>query len=258
MNKEISAEMLLGYMYPEMQNKWSVKCMGTFYRNYSSDALSVNPAAGEVELSRDGFLGLLPQGMISDNEELRTAKDPVAAHNEMSWRNRLLLEALSPIDTFAFRYRMAIEKEVSEILHDKIKILLKEYFGQDLDAEKDPFVRKIMAWLPHITRYRGDLPFVKMLLEAITGYKVEMDLSHRFSESESPRAWLPEARYSIIIPGLTAEEFKSRIEELDPLREFIREWIIPYDVAFELDIRSHPSGEKAGFNDILNYNSDIQ
>ena len=41
MNKEISAEMLLGHLYPELELLWTVRHRGTFYRNYSPDVMDI-------------------------------------------------------------------------------------------------------------------------------------------------------------------------------------------------------------------------
>ena len=42
MNKEISAEMLLGHLYPELELLWTVRHRGTFYRNYSHDVMDID------------------------------------------------------------------------------------------------------------------------------------------------------------------------------------------------------------------------
>lgn len=257
-NSEISAEMLLWYLYPDMPDKWKVKNLGTFYRNYNQDVISMKPDKGELILSRDGFLRYLPQGVVSSREELRSARDFAAAYEKMNYRRHLLQEAFGPLDTFEFRHRLAIEREVSDLLHDKIKLLLKEYYNVDVDTVKDPLVRKALHWLPHVSHLRGRLPFVKLLLSSLLECEVVMDASHRFSESESNRAWLPEVRYYAIIPGLTAEEYRDRLESLEPLKEFICNWFIPFDIHFELEIRPHRSEKYSPFDVVLDYNSDIQ
>ena len=56
MLNEISAEMLLEQLYPELTEEWLVRCKGVFYRNYSSDAMQVDAEERQVELARDGFV----------------------------------------------------------------------------------------------------------------------------------------------------------------------------------------------------------
>ena len=55
MLNEISAEMLLEQLYPELTEEWLVRCKGVFYRNYSGDAMRVDAEERQVELARDGF-----------------------------------------------------------------------------------------------------------------------------------------------------------------------------------------------------------
>ena len=258
MNKEISAEMLLEYLYPEKESRWNVTCLGTFYRNYNADSVHLDAGAGTVELARDGFLKYLPDGMVSDVSDLKDARDKAAAYDKLNYRLRLLSDAFSPIDNFNFRERLHLERQVSSILRDKVRLILNDYFGLNPDEEEDSLVRQTMLWLPFVSSYRGDLHFVKMLLRKLLDCEVEMDLSHRFSESESTRAWMPEARYTAVIPGLTVEEFGAKRKSLVPLEHFIREWFIPFDVNFVFDIRPHGSSEMGEFKEILDYNCELQ
>ena len=68
---EMKAEVLLNHLYPELAERWIVKNKGTFYRNYSEDVMRIDEEQGMVALSRDGFLRLLPQGLITTDDELK-------------------------------------------------------------------------------------------------------------------------------------------------------------------------------------------
>ena len=57
---EIRAEVLLNHLYPEMEERWKVHHEGAFFRNYNGDSMSIDETTGEVRLSRDGFMRLLP------------------------------------------------------------------------------------------------------------------------------------------------------------------------------------------------------
>ena len=63
--------MLLNYLYPEMECQWIAIDKGTFYRNYNQDALSIDEKEKKVVLARDGFLRLLPDGLLTKNDDLR-------------------------------------------------------------------------------------------------------------------------------------------------------------------------------------------
>ena len=89
---EIRAEVLLNYLYPELEDRWRAHYDGAFYRNYNRDALYVNTDTAEVSLARDGFLRLLPQGLLSNTDELRKGNNQ-GSTEELEWRIHMLSEA---------------------------------------------------------------------------------------------------------------------------------------------------------------------
>ena len=92
---QIRAEVLLNYLYPEMSRKWMVHGKGTFYRNYNQDILALYEKEDKVILTRDGFLRLLPEGLLTRDDDLR-GEDFSEKYEELEWRRELLNEAFSP------------------------------------------------------------------------------------------------------------------------------------------------------------------
>ena len=121
---DIGAEMLLNYLYPELEERWTARLEGTFYRNYSPDILSLDPETAEVSLSRDGMLKLLPQGLLSQEGDLRKGGKK-SSHKDLEYRLKVLSEAFLPFDSFSFRRRMRAERSVSELVGGKLEYLLK-------------------------------------------------------------------------------------------------------------------------------------
>lgn len=252
---EISAEMLLNLLYPELEDKWIAHHDGTFYRNYSRDVLSLSPEDAQVSLSRDSILGLLPRNLLSPEGELKGG-DMEEKHDEITYRLKLLSEAFLPFDTFTFRRRLKVEHNIAELVNDQLTYFLKTYYGYDLSAEQNPYVRAFAVLLPGIRRWRGDFDLVRSLLAAV--FHCEVDLQEgRYSEAESARAWLPVVRYELLIPDLDPGEFRAMQAEISPLRDFLAEWFIPLDVRLELLVKHHKAG--AGINGglTLNYNTEI-
>ena len=68
---EASAEMLLNYLYPEVERKWIAHGEGSFYRNYTNDLLDFDDETMDAWLARDTFLRLLPQGVINNDNDLK-------------------------------------------------------------------------------------------------------------------------------------------------------------------------------------------
>lgn len=248
--------MLLNYYYPELMKQWTVRNKGTFYRNYNADLMAVDTDACEVELARDGFMQFLPDGFMADANDLRGGG--MAKNYESLKHRRLLLgEAFAPFDTIALRARLKAERKVSELLDSKLTYILKQYFCIDIEAEQNPYVREVAWLLPWACRRRGDVHFIADLLSSIFDAEVEMDLSHRHSDTDSTLAWLPEVRFNILLFDLSREEYIHQRELLQPLIAFIEEWLLPFDLKARIEIKQHGLNSNTDANLILNYNTEL-
>lgn len=250
---EAGAEMLLGYLYPELGGDWKVWAKGTFYRNYNPDIMRLDPGMGEVELSRDSFLKVLPESFLSTAEEGRTKAGMEAAQR----RRRILEDAFAPLDTHSFNERLSLERQVSGLLEIKLQYILQTYFGFDLAAEQNPYVSQVAGMLPYVSHLRGDVSLVAHLLEVVLGCKVETDLSHRYSQTDSTKAWLPQVRFDIIMPDLSAQEYRSQMELLTPFALFLREWFLPFDMQSRFALRQHRDTLLKDAVPVLDYNIEL-
>ena len=111
---QISAEMLLNYLYPELGEKWVAQYAGTFYRNYNNDHLSVYEETAEVVLARDGFLKLLPEALLSDENDLKGGNFS-EKYEKLEQKKKIFQEAFMPFNTFSFRQKIRMEKKLSEL-----------------------------------------------------------------------------------------------------------------------------------------------
>lgn len=238
---EISAELLLGYLYPELTGKWMSRHVGTFYRNYNSDVMAVYPDEPTVILSRDGFLKLLPQGMLDGDDKLQM---------------QVLRDAFLPIDAFWFNTKLQIELQVSQLLRDKLTYVLREFFHYDLEAEPSPLVRKAAVILPYVRSRRGDFAFVSELLATLMHCEVQMRVG-RYSDTDTTVCRLPMLTYELIIPELTQSGYERRSAELEPLSRFIREWLIPAEVKCMISIRWHDAPTDTPTGHLLDYNTRV-
>ena len=252
---EISAEMLLGYLYPELENRWIARFKGTFYRNYNNDTLSIDAQKAEVSLARDGFLKLLPQGLLTAEDELK-GKDPLEHSEALQKRMEVLREATIPIDTFFFTRRLKIERQIAELLQEKNDFIIEKYFGIKITEDMDPYVKKAVYLLPGIKNYRGDMNFIRAVMESVLGCPVEMKRG-RYSGTDNTVSWLPMVRYNVIVPGLDAEGYKQKVLEIKPFCNFLLEWFIPVDLMciFRVKEKSGRCGTANGI--VLDYNVDI-
>lgn len=253
---QIRAEVLLSHLYPEMEERWKVHHEGAFFRNYNGDTMSIDEATGEVRLSRDGFMRLLPQGVLTDDEELK-GEDAAERVKKLEHRLRVLHEAFLPFDTYAFQKKLAIERQVSRLLDDKLSYVLSQYFGFDLPGEKNHLVRQAAVLLPFVCRYKGDLGFISNILAALMRCEVKMHLA-RYSHTDTSKSWLPFVKYELLIPGLTAPEYRKRSEDLQPLADFLREWMLPCEVHCEICIKEHGAGKSLDERFTLDYNTELR
>ncbi len=253
---EISAEMLLTYLYPELEKKWVAYHDGTFYRNYSRDAMLVDEEQTNVMLARDGFLRLLPEGMLFTEDELK-GKDFKGSYERMMMKRRLFNAAFLPLDTFNFRQRLKIERQVSKTLDKKLYFILKEYFGFDMEAEQNKYVREVARLLPFIREWRADFSRLAKLLGELFHCKTRL-IINRYSDDDNTRCWLPGVQFQLLIPNLTADEFQTLYTDTRPLEKFLMEWFMPAEVHFQLTIKHHVRNDENHKNYLLGYNIDLK
>ena len=208
--------MLLNYLYPELTHEWIVSNKGSFYRNYSDDIMSLYLNERQVELSRDGFLKLLPEGVLTNDDEFKKV-DVAEKYKILKRREHLLNEAFLPFDTFYFRYFMMVEQQVADLLNTKLEYILNQYFGFNLEAEKNP----------------------------------------RYSFSDTTQCRLPLVRYDLLIDGLEAEKFRELYSQLMPLNDFITEWFMPMEVVCQIKIKEHNQPQQVNTRLVLDYNSEL-
>ena len=218
---EISAELLLGYLYPELTGKWMPYHAGTFYRNYNNDVMALYPDEPTVVLSRDGFLKLLPQGMLQVEQ-----KDQLS----------LLRDAFLPIDAYWFNAKLQVELQISQLLQTKLDYLLREYFGFDLAAQTNPYIRQTAVLLPFVRSKRGDFAFIRELISTIVHCPVEMTVG-RYSDADTTVAWLPRLQWTLLINDLSNEQYNQLMSDLQPWFDFIRQWLIPVEIHCEFAVR---------------------
>ena len=251
---ELRAEVLLNHLYPEQTDNWIVRDKGTFYRNYSSDILQLDEKLSQVSLSRDGLLRLLPQGLISAEDDLR-GKDFPTKYEELTRRKNNLEELFVPFDSWHFRDAVRDEEDLADLLANKLNILLKTYYGVDIEAEQNPDVRELMKMLPLASSIRGNYHKIGDILMVILKHRVTTHISC-YNWSDRSIDTQPIVSYKVWISKLTKEEYISLEKNIEDLVSFIVEWFIPFDTRCVIELKTE---EKASLNHkmLLNYNTKL-
>ena len=252
---QIKAEMLLNYLYPEGDRDWIARDEGAFYRNYNYDLLSFDNDTKEVTMARDGFLEMLPQGVLTLGDNMN-GDDSAEKFKKVQRRLKLLREAFLPLDTFHFRQEVTHERIVSELLQGKLSHILHTYFYIDIDKIDSPLVREMAVLLPYVSSKRGDFGFIGCILGALMHCHVEV-ITGRYSKTDTTRSWTPRVRFELQISGLSPEEYREKTKALEPLREFICEWFIPVEVKCEIVIKEHKSEQQTNTRLTLGYNTEL-
>ena len=135
-------------------------------------------------------------------------------------------------------------------------MLLNRFFGFDLAAEANPFVKAMAVLLPCAKLWRGDYPALRNLMARLFGCKVELKRG-RYSESDSSVRWIPTVRYDLLIEGLTAEEYRKISALLQPFADFVGEWFIPAEVVCQVKIKEYGQAQKTDSRLVLDYNTNL-
>ncbi len=252
---EVSAEMLLHYLYPDMDDKWTVEHQGTFFRNFNRDVLAYDEETGELQVARDSFIKLLPPGMLFSENSLEGKGQKKKIENQEE-RKRLLQDLFQPLDNLSFHRKMEIEREVSALLDSRQDYVLTTFFDYDLEAENNPYIKEMAKLLPLVRNIRGDYRLIRNMLASLFDCEVNCHIS-RYSDTDQTRSWIPEIRYELLIEGLTPETYDETAAQLEELRQFLQEWFFPFDAHCVMNIKWHHQSWNDSDHWLLDYNTEL-
>ena len=253
---EANAEMLLHYLYPEMDDKWTVEHQGTFYRNFNRDLIAYDENTGEVQVARDSFTKLLPPGLLFSESSLK-GKGQKNKINKLNDRQRMLREMFQPIDNVSFKRRMNIEREIASLLDTKQQYVLSTYFHYDIKAETNEYIKQMAGLLPMVRNIRGDFKLIRNILATL--FKCEVTCTFgRYSDTDQTRSWIPQVAYELIIEELTPERYEQTAKDLEELRQFMQEWFFPFDVNCVMTIKWHHQSMNDCKHWMLDYNTELK
>jgi hypothetical protein len=63
--------------------------------------------------------------------------------------------------------------------------------------------------------------------------------------------------YELLIEEMTAEEYQQMTASMGPLKQFISEWLIPFDVKCDIVVKWHNQLPLTNQNLVLDYNSEL-
>lgn len=251
----VSAEMLLHYLYPEMDGKWKAEYLGTFYRNYNSDLIAYDAESGEVQVARDGFTKLLPSGMLIGQDALK-GKGKRSKIDQQEARLQLLRELFQPIDNISFKRRMGMEREVADLLDGALDYVLTTFFHYDLQSEENEYVRQMATLLPLVRHIKGDFQTIGRLLAALFDCEVTFSIG-RYSDTSHTLSWLSQVKYELLMEGLDPTGYELASRDVEALRCFLQEWFFPFDTECIISVKWHHQGMNDTKHWMLDYNTEL-
>ena len=251
---ELRAEVLLNHLYPEQTDSWVVRDKGTFYRNYSDDILQLEEKLSQVSLSRDGLLRMLPQGLVSTNDELKGG-DFTTKYEQLSHRKNYLEELFVPFDSWRFRDGVRAEEDFAFLLENKLSILLQTYYSVDIQAETNSYVKEIMKVLPLVSRLRGNFHKIGDILKSVLNHRVTTHISC-YNWSDKTADTQPMVCYKVWIPNLTSTEYRNLEKNIEALQNFLIEWFIPFDTRLQVELKTD-TAVALNKGVLLNYNTKL-
>lgn len=247
--QELKAEMLLSLFYPDVSD-WNAEYGSFFSRNYSGDMRSCNPDTQTVTLSRNGLYDLLPEKLFFDEMELRflESRDLSFKLSEVYEEEKNIKAYFEPFDSFFFSQSLRLNNNITHILDNKEKVMLKTLFDYDIDKEENPYVRMLAPLLIHVSDIRANLDLIVNILSEILACKVEYRI-------------LSPDRVLFIVNKLNLEskEYAEFMNDLKPLFAFVQYWLMPMET--ECDYRVKDFVQRFILSDerplVLDYNTQI-
>lgn len=254
--KEVSSEMLLHYLHPEMDEEWKVENQGTFYRNFNSDLIAYDEEKGEVQLARDSFTKLLPPGMLFSDKSLkgRGQKNKI---NKLNDRQSMLRDMFQPFDNMSFLQRISVEREMAALLDDSLNYVLTTLFHYDITKEENPYIRQLAGLLPLVRNLRGDYHLMRAVLSSLFDCEVSYSLG-RYSETDQTRTWIPKVSYELLIEGLTPESYEKMNNYVNEVCAFLKEWFFSFETELVLKIKWHNQSWNETRYWLLEYNTELK
>ncbi len=253
----IRAEFLLNYLYQEDSSSWVVKHMGRFYRNYQGDVISIDEEQRRVELSRDNFIRLLPEGLF--NRALYGGRQKDSVQEDRKEMDRLC-EVFTVVDNVRFQGKLSYESYFADLHRYKVPFLLKFIYGYDLAIQDDEYVRRVAHLILHRDIIKGDLPLIKEILSLLLECEVSLERG-QYYENRWAQCVVPQAIYRLEFADLTSDRYLDLQQRLNPLFDFMREWFLPIDLMVEFRIvdfaNKAPSTDAPPSGVILGYNTKI-
>lgn len=260
---DFKAEVIIP-LFHDLGTPLHVISKGSFYRNISEDILGMELSPqnlfSELFLSRDGLYHLLPENLFFNENRLLGLKGEAykkALKEQQKEKERLEI-FFQPFDTWYFELGLVAEEILRDIQFMENDILVDYLFELDKQKITEPNKRLLVSLLPYISEIRGDMPLIQKILEAIFEIRVEITtirMSHH-RNGEITHSY-PVLKFVFHIPGLSATQYRERMEELGIFFDFFSEYFLPFDMPFVYRVKDKTQYFTTEQALVLDYNTQL-
>lgn len=257
-HKDVRAEMRALVLRDDL-SEYLVNKRGRFYRGYSDDILSIDFDNKIVELSRNGLMQMLPEGMFYNEEFLREATND----DDLKHRKEVLLEQkkqyrvfFDAFDTAFFKKEFLLHSTINEIESEQEAIILKDFYGIDIKRERNPLIRKLARLYFDEDAVKGNIKLIPLFVKVIIGSDLYCKVSKHVVNVDSS-AYYTKLSFVIIIEGLSASEYRKKMDEYEEFFYYLEQWFLPYDCDVDFCIKDPHQRFVLGESMTLDYNTQL-
>ena len=237
--RELKAESILSLQ--DLQD-FVVEMKGIFYRNYSPDLMSNPVDKEEIELSRDGILHLLPEGLFFNEDDPKNSE----IFDEKKEKSKLFFR---PFDTEYFNLSLKLEKEINRI-SGKSNFSLTDFLSRDILPETEEDFLSLSGFVSAI---RGNEALIIDILKIILNVpKIELIKIDNFVCSGVIRK-----RFIIHISNLSTEQYAQKNHQISGIFEIFKEYFLPFEIEYDFKIKDRQQKFILHENLILDYNINL-
>lgn len=249
------------YILSVMENPADIlvrKC-GKFYKGYSPDLLEFDTKCNIVELSRNGLMKTLPEGLFFDEEYLKGVLDleqKKSRASEVKESNHKMSVFFEAFDNVFFQEELALQQRVDTTESELDYHVLKEFYNIDLKRHRNSLVRKLACMLLDGDVLKGNLyllPFgVRTILKAKTACRVS-----RYVVDDESAATSRKVEFIVYIDNLSNAEYRRKMEDYEEFFYYLEDWFLPFDCEVDYCIKDIHQLFRLGEQLTLDYNTQI-
>lgn len=222
----VKAETLLNELLCDPKNLL-VSHESYFYRNYKEDLISFDEHDNTVKTSRNGLLGVLPEGLLFGQNVFDglSENEFKEASEKLNEQRETAAMFFMPLDSEFFTLSMLLESTLNDIINSEVPDILENLFDVNLNDVDNEYSRKIVPMLLFSSKIRGNCTLISDLLSDVFCCKVSYN--KRQNQNEDGTVANMEHVFVVNKENLSASEYLRFTDEIKLVFDLIADWWMP-------------------------------